>query len=246
MSLIGAGLVVVPRPSKALSFFNSSCFSGLSADVAVGIGGVFLAGPGCPGHAPSAPIVPFVSPAGGGAWSFPAFSVSDPASILWVDPDVAIGYIYKVGDPLGPLFDQFTAPSLLFNSSYQIFSSASSCSSDGSDYSNPVATITPNVAYSFPAPLPCFAIKGIDERNALDPANTTAFVAGVSFDKSGIVTLTQIPLNASQPGVPAPLPIVGVGTALGWARRVRRSQRGICDPVSRRPQARRAEASLRS
>jgi hypothetical protein len=79
-----------------------------------------------------------------------------------------------------------------------------------------MATITPNVTQDF-SPLACFAIKGIDERNALDPLDPLAFNAGISFDKTGTVTVTQAPIPS-----PSPLPALGVGAALAWSRGLRR------------------------
>lgn len=74
--------------------------------------------------------------------------------------------------------------------------------------------------YDFTTPLACFAIKGISAQNALDPLNTTAFVAGISFDKAGSVTVSQTPIPT-----PGPLPLAGAGMAYGWVRGLRRRLR---------------------
>ena len=91
-------------------------------DVAVNGPQGYLAifGPNCPGSSSGAPILP--PPTSGSTWSFPPITLPDASSTLWLDPDVSVGYIYKV-DPSGPLFDQFIAPALTYNTSYQLYSS---------------------------------------------------------------------------------------------------------------------------
>jgi hypothetical protein len=151
-------------------------------------------------------------------WVFPPVVVTDPNEIRWFDPEVAIGYIYNVADPSGPLFDQYIAPDLPFNDTYELLSSGgSACSNDPADFTTPLATITQNVLFDLPSPLACFAIKGISEQNALDPLNTLAFVAGIGFDRTGTVSVTQTPIPT-----PGPLPLAGAGMAYGWARGLRR------------------------
>ena len=171
-----------------------------------------------PGTTPSNPFLPPQPTAPRQPWIFAPVVVTNPSSVLWFDPEVAIGYIYNVQPAVDtPLFDQFTAPALPFNIDYQLFSTGgSTCSSNPDDYSSLIATITPNTVQDF-SPLACFAIKGIDERNALDPLNTLAFNAGISFDKTGTVTVTQTPIPS-----PGPLPALGVGAALAWSRGLRR------------------------
>jgi hypothetical protein len=51
----------------------------------------------------------------------------------------------------------------------------------------------------------------------LDPLNTLAFVAGIGFDRTGTVNVTQTPIPT-----PGPLPLAGAGMAYGWARGLRR------------------------
>jgi len=151
-------------------------------------------------------------------WIFPPTVVDNPDRIWWYDPEVAIGYVYNVADPMGPLFDQYVAPDLPYNDTYEILSSGgSACSTKPEDFTTVLDTITQNVPYSFATPLACFAIKGISEQNALDPLNTTAFVGGISFDRTGTVTVSQTPIPT-----PGPLPLAGAGVAYSWARRLRR------------------------
>ena len=174
-----------------------------------------------PGTDPINPFLPSPPQGISEPWVFDPVVVNDPGQVWWFDPEVSIGYIYNVADPLGPLFDQYTAPDLPFNDTYELLSSGgAACGTNPEDFTTSLATITQNVPYDFTTPLACFAIKGISEQNALDPLNTTAFVAGISFDKAGTVTVSQTPIPT-----PGPLPLAGAGMAYGWARGLRRRLR---------------------
>ena len=120
------------------------------------------------GATPENPLLPPTPQPGGPAdapFVFPEIVNFDPDFVWWFDPDVAIGYTYNVANPNGPLFDQYTAPALPFNSEYQLFES----DDGGITYDVLLATIFPNTPYDFASPLPSFAIKGINIDNMLDP-----------------------------------------------------------------------------
>ena len=155
-------------------------------------------------------------------WVFPTFNVFDPEFTFWLDPDVAVGYIYNVVNPLGPKFDKFTAPTLPFDNDYELFSSTdNSCAS--SSFTTSLGLIQGSVAFDFTTALPCFAIKGIDVAGMLDPLDNTAFIAGISFDSAGNVDVTQTPIVQYVPDpAPGPLPLLGIGGAFAWSRRMRR------------------------
>lgn len=173
-----------------------------------------------PGSSTLNPLLPASAPSPGQPWQFPPIYNFDPDFVWQLDPDVAIGYIYNVTG--GPLFDQYTAPDLLFNSSYTLYGATGGvCSNNPNDYNAFISVIPESVAYDFASPLACFAIKGIDPQNALALNNTAAFMAGVSFDSTlGLAYVTQLPIP-----VPGPLPLLGVGATYGWARRLRRRTR---------------------
>ncbi|MFM7549054.1 MAG: hypothetical protein ACKO8I_09300 [Cyanobacteriota bacterium] len=179
------------------------------------------------GTNPSEPLLPPRRPLlPNESWRFPPLWVGSPVGVFWLDPEFAIGYIYNVEDPSGPLFDQFIAPDLPFNDQYELFSSGgSACSSNPDDFATPLATIAQDVPFHFTSPLACFAIKGINEKNALDPLNTLAFLAGVSFDRTGVVNVSQTPIPT-----PGPLPMAGAGMAYGWMRQLRRRLRAVRQP----------------
>ncbi len=175
-----------------------------------------VAGPP-PGTTAANPLLPEKPQADNQSWIFEPVIVRSLSQVWWFDPEVAMGYIYTVQDSAGPLFDQFIAPDLPFNNTYEIFSSSNNiCSASENDYDVKLATITQDNPYSFSVPLQCFAIKGIDVRNTLDPVNTSAFMAGISFDKAGIVSVRQTPILT-----PGPLPVLGVSAAFGFARCLR-------------------------
>lgn len=173
---------------------------------------------------PTAPIITDAS--NPPAWEFPDLTVI-PDQTYFYDPYVATGYIYSVDNPSGPLFSKYTAPTLSFDNSYSLWSCSSlTCASD-TDYSTFIANITGGNQFTFPTPLDKFAIKDIDVLNLLDPASTTAFVAGIAFNMAGSVGVNQLPITVfytppDPSAVPGPLPVIGSGVTLAWSRRMRR------------------------
>lgn len=176
-----------------------------------------------PGSTPENPLLPpEVTP--GSPWIFPPVTVTDPNQFWWFDPEVAIGYIYNT-DPMGPLFDQYIAPDLPFNDTYEMYSTGGgACSTNPRDFATKLGIATQNVPFDFTADLACFAIKGISPLNGLDPDDPTVFLAGIKFNKIGTASITQTPVSAPVPG---PLPLLGVGMAYSWARTLRRRSSSI-------------------
>ena len=150
-------------------------------------------------------------------WVFPDFTVFDPGFTWWLDPDVAVGYIYNVTG--GPKFATYNAPTLPFDNNYELFGSSDSCSS----FTNSLGLITGGTPFSFSTAVECFAIKGIDVANMLDPTDTMAFVAGVTFDSMGTVSVSQTPITqfVDPASVPGPLPLFGVGAVFAYSRKLR-------------------------
>jgi hypothetical protein len=170
------------------------------------------------GGSPETPLLPETPTDPTDPWVFPEFEVFDPDFTWWLDPDVAVGYIYNVTG--GPKFASYQAPTLPFDNDYELFGSSDSCST----FTNSLGLITGGIQFSFGTAVDCFAIKGIDVANMLDPTDTLAFVAGVTFDSMGMVSVTQTPITqfVDPASVPGPLPLFGVGAALAWSRRLRR------------------------
>ena len=169
------------------------------------------------GGSPEVPLMPEAPTGPTAPWVFPEFTVFDPGFTWWLDPDVAVGYIYNVTG--GPKFATYNAPTLPFDNNYELFGSIDSCTS----FTNSLGLITGGTPFSFGTAVDCFAIKGIDVANMLDPTNTMAFVAGVTFDSMGKVSVTQTPITqfVDPASVPGPLPLFGVGAALAYSRKLR-------------------------
>ena len=159
----------------------------------------------------------------GPGFFFPGLNVGQggfgTTSFVFIDPDVATGYNYSVTG--GPLFSEVTIPSTLpngdksFNLELPGFSKYTLTA--GTPFN--LLSINPN---GFSA----FKIDGIDESEALDPTNPTAFVTGLKFTTSGQVNITQIPIvtNVVPPtAVPEPLTILGGLTALGLGAKLKKS-----------------------
>ena len=163
------------------------------------------------------PLLPETPTSSTDPWVFPDFTVFDPDFTWWLDPDVAVGYIYNVTG--GPKFATYNAPTLPFDNNYELFGSSDSCSS----FTNPLGSIIGGTPFSFGTAVECFAIKGIDVANMLDPTDTMAFVAGVTFDSIGTVSVTQTPITqfVDPASVPGPLPLLGVGAAFAYSRKLR-------------------------
>jgi hypothetical protein len=169
------------------------------------------------GGSPEVPLMPEAPTSPTAPWVFPEFTVFDPGFTWWLDPDVAIGYIYNVTG--GPKFATYNAPTLPFDNNYELFGSSDSCST----FTNSLGLITGGNQFSFGTAVDCFAIKGIDVANMLDPTDTMAFVAGVTFDSMGTVSVTQTPITqfVDPASVPGPLPLFGVGAAFAYSRKLR-------------------------
>jgi hypothetical protein len=165
----------------------------------------FTADGEAPGTTPDNPLMPVIVD-DSFEFQFPV----QPNVPFFIDPPVTVGYNYTVTG--GPLFNSVTAPTLANDNLYDLFFSTDSCST----YSQFVTQLTGNTAFSFASPQSCFSIRDIAEAANLSPTDPAAFVTGITFNTAGMVTVTQTPIN-----VPGPLPVLGVGAALGWTRRLR-------------------------
>ena len=130
------------------------------------------------------------------------------------DPTVAVGYDYATGAG-DPNFASVLLPGVQagpFSVSYL----------GGSG--TVTALVAPGVAYAFPnGGVSAFRVRGIDPADGLDPANTLAFVTGLSFTGDGVFNGTQTPVTLDVPGAvpePAAMAVMLAGLlGLGAARR---------------------------
>lgn len=129
--------------------------------------------------------------------------------MAFIDPEVAIGYTYKVTNAL---FTSMQQPGNLADTKFSLYGGNAAC-----DTYTFLDNIEGGLTYSFSSPVPCFQIKDIDESLALDLTDPMAFVTGITVKSVGTFNISQTPI-----ATPAPLPLLGAGIAFGASRRLRR------------------------
>ncbi len=144
----------------------------------------------------------------------------DPTQPIFIDPIVAVGYVYET---TGPNFATVLLPDLPFGDDlYNVYGW------NGSSFDFlgiAIAGSTFNLLDYDPAGYATFMIDGIELGNMLDPADPYAFVTGLTFVGGGngfglkMTPITQNYNPVSAPAVPALL-LLGL-SGLAWARRRR-------------------------
>jgi hypothetical protein len=107
---------------------------------------------------------------------------------IFIDPDVAIGYVYTV-DPTDPSFASVLVPDPLPNGddTFQLEFASQTVALMAGEQFDLTSVVTGGVA--------SFTIRGIDPGEGLDPADPFAFVTGLTFtgpDPDVTVTMTAI------------------------------------------------------
>lgn len=180
--------------------------------------------PPAPGSLETLPLLPDeIGPEGGFVFNIDADDITE-GEMIFIDPIIATGYTYEV---TSAEFAGVQAPSLSAvpdgDASYTLtFNGMSVDLASGETYLfDDILNIT------------SFTITGIDPALSLDPANTTAFVTGVSLrDLAGsVIGITQTPITFDtdavtpvDPVAPVPLPasvllLGGAVAGLGGLRR---------------------------
>jgi hypothetical protein len=121
-----------------------------------------------------------------GVFTFDVVVPSD-SSTFYIDPPVALGYRYKIGEG-NPRFGSVTLPILSFGTSYTI------------EVDDRRFEVAPGQVFDFTRVghkhgVRSFRVKGIDPANALNPANPTAFITGLTLVSAGKFTGTMRPLT---------------------------------------------------
>ena len=136
-----------------------------------------------------------------GVYTFDVGSVG-PSSTTFIDPSVAIGYEYAVGSG-DPNFASVLLPNVgggVFTLSYLGLSTV----------------LDAGVQFFFPSGgVSAFNVTGIDPSAGLDPADTLAFITGLTFVSDGEFTGTMTPIT-TEVGVPEPATaaLLGMGCVL--------------------------------
>ena len=135
----------------------------------------------------------------------------------YIDPEVAVGYDYQIGAG-NPNFASVDLPDNIGDGIYDIF---------GYDAAGNLFLLADNWnganVFNFGAGgVSHFRVMDIETSAGLNPANTTAFVTGLTYTGNGQFTGTQTPITVNV-AVPAPATLALVGIAMLGLRLGRRS-----------------------
>ena len=117
----------------------------------------------------------------------------------FIDPEVAVGYDYAIGSG-NPNFGSVDLPDAIGDGLYDIF---------GFDANDQLVLLAHDWkgsdVFDFgTAGLSRFRVTGIETSAGLNPANTTAFITGLTFTGSGQFTGTQTPITVTVNDTPEP------------------------------------------
>jgi hypothetical protein len=133
----------------------------------------------------------------------------------FIDPEVAVGYDYKVGAG-DPNFRSVLLPTGIGDGLYDVWG----LDANGQQTVLLADDLAGGVNFDFGLlGVSAFRVLGIEVAAGLDPANTTAFITGLSFVSSGRFSGTQTPITVNTDVVPEPSSLALVALALWAARR---------------------------
>lgn len=135
-----------------------------------------------------------------GVYHFSVDSVG-PDSVTFIDPEVAVGYIYEIGAG-DPNFASVILPDV-GDGIYDL------------EFLSTHVILDAGVQFFFPAGgVSRFTVTGIEASAGLDPADTLAFITGLTFVSEGSFTGTMTPITQNVSAVPEPSSMAVLGAAL--------------------------------
>lgn len=166
-----------------------------------------------PGGAPANVYLPMpgLQLDGTPAYNFSITNIA-PGLTYFIDPLVAIGYDYAVGDG-DPFFGSAVLPTGIGDNIYEIIVNGISYIVNGGDVFDFTAILQDGVSG--------FRVLGIETDAGLDPFNATAFITGLTFVGQGDFTGSMIPITVQ---VPEPSSIALLIGGLGILLRIRRKR----------------------
>jgi hypothetical protein len=163
------------------------------------------------------PVVNLPAVTSSGAYQYNLTVVA--GQTVFVDPTVAVGYSFAIGAG-DPNFASVLLPAVQANPFDVSFMY------NGMDFND---MVMPETIFDFPnGGVGAFTVTGIDPADGLHPADTTAFITGLTFAGDGTFNGTQTPITEEVAATPEPGSISLLATGLlGWPL-LRRRQKFSC------------------
>ena len=115
------------------------------------------------------------------------FEFNNTGGIVWIDPEVAIGYDYEVFS--SHLITEVNIPYGYGDNIFDLYlQDANGQWYDSGD------DIYAGQSYTFNPPVSVMSIRGIEATAMLSPTDPSAFVSGLTFDTNGTVVMTMTPV----------------------------------------------------
>ena len=162
-----------------------------------------------PEGGPTAAYLPSggIDPTGETVFKFKVEAVT-PDEIIFIDPLVAIGYDYAIGEG-DPLFRSILLPEGIGDSFYDVFLW------NGDDWILFQSGVLGGTELDLGEDgVDRIRVLGIEAEAGLDPANPLAFVTGLRFTEAGRFTGTMTPITIDTGEVPEPAMLLLLATAL--------------------------------
>ena len=115
------------------------------------------------------------------------FEFNNTGGIVWIDPEVAIGYDYEVFS--SHLITHITIPSGYGDNVFDLYLR----DTNGLWYDSG-ENIFGGQTYTLNSPVSAMSIRGIEATAMLSPTDPNAFVSGLTFDSNGTVVMTMTPV----------------------------------------------------